>query len=713
MLKKIYMNELVKKNYIVIIEECSNKCSMSELGAVMKSFSSLGYTLDKESILMLSKLSTKALRDFYLAYFPLLKEIKGVNVKHTIFYRNFPEIGDISDDEMYVRAVLHYLTSNEDDEGFMNQDLEDFIREEVHNENKITLKIINKDEAIKIIVKIARDLFMSKNAIPYYYEDFLKQIIKDYGNQLHIDEIPFKENIAVYISILLPNGKKMKLGEVLSYNSLRFVKTFTDLLRVYAVLSKGDITLQNNVKFISLDRKCRRLFMSILDEIANNSPYCIDDLARHEFLFKKAFEKLHVGEYKDKYPLIRKIVKDFRNDEYLTFYGKLEMLKDDQKAYLSLLKTRPGEFARRLDSIIRNPNYDLELSLKEFLTISDKVSTTVLLSLYRFYLNRNSNSRRVVKIKKNYNIIFHEFDDTRLDVKEEIVNKVLETIKTSLINIYSSYPFQGKVYLDESLKNYSLPINSRNASSQNKTLTYGTKIKLKEEDKKYLRFFTHFRNMKEGNNKIVDIDLSIEFVNEDLTESFSLSWHDLGSGKRFDSFHSGDIITAPDGASEFIDLNYMQAREYARYAVVTNSVYTGQDFADIPECFSGVIFLDAKGRRGKVFNPEFVEYKFDLTQKGSNQNIAFALDLETLELIWLDTPFYYHYSNIIASGNSGIIYALMDALKKSMNMYDFFLLHKNHMEIVEDKEEADIIISDQDDATIRPFDVEIISALWL
>jgi hypothetical protein len=41
------------------------------------------------------------------------------------------------------------------------------------------------------------------------------------------------------------------------------------------------------------------------------------------------------------------------------------------------------------------------------------------------------------------------------------------------------------------------------------------------------------------------------------------------------------------------------------------------------------------------------------------------------------------------------------------------MLHKKHIEIVENKEDADIIISDSDDATLKPYDVETISSSWL
>ena len=47
--------------------------------------------------------------------------------------------------------------------------------------------------------------------------------------------------------------------------------------------------------------------------------------------------------------------------------------------------------------------------------------------------------------------------------------------------------------------------------------------------------------------------------------------------------YSGDITSAPEGASEFIDLEYKKARQFGRYVVISNTVYTGQNFCDIPE----------------------------------------------------------------------------------------------------------------------------------
>ena len=711
-MEKIYLEKLVKKNYLVIENHSNdnNEPLINELGSILKSFESLGYTLDKESIERLSRLNSSDLTTFYFTNYKLLNQLCGNNVNHKIFYKNFPNVSHISDEEFYIRAILHYLTVDENTDGFMSQDIKDCEREEIHNPNKQSLKVISEIDAQKLLIENVRELFSSKVAIPYYEDDFLVEAFKDFEKKIFISEIPFKENVAKFVNTLVKaNGKELSASFLSKH--LSFVKTSTDLLRVYAILSKGDFTLRKNVKFISLKRSIRRLFLRMLDEIAYNSNI-IDDLAKHEFLWKKAFEKLHVGEYKNQYPFISEAATFLRTGEYVTYYGMLEQNKNNQKALINLLKQRPGEFARRLDYLIRNERFDLEYTLSSFKEVARSVSTTVLLGLWEFFKNRTLYPTRIFKINRQYDSIYKEIPDERAVVDEEVVSKVLSTIEDALADVYSTYENKGKVYIDANIKGYALPINSRNGSSQNKTLTFGTRVKLEETEDNYLRFFTHFKNF-EGKDGRVDVDLSLEFVDENFTESFSLSWHDMGGGRKFDSFHSGDITSAPKGASEFVDLDYKKARNYARYVLVTNSVYTGQDFADIPECFSGVMFMPEKGKRGKVFNPEFVKYKFDLTQKGSNQNIAFAVDLETLELIWIDSPFSYGCCGIVASGNDSIVLALKNALKTHMSLYDFFMLHKKHIEIVKTKEDANIIISDSDDATLKPFDVETISSKWL
>lgn len=717
-MKELCIERLAQDGYLIFDEiECEATCRPEELAMVISSFSSLGYALGADEIKKLNKLDSVHLTKFYNENYKVLENICGMNVKHKVFYKNFPRVENMSDLEVVVRAILHYITVSDDSDGFMSQDILDFEREVVHNPKKQMLKFISSEEAKKYVIKIVENIFEGKVAISYGDYCFIADVLEDYSKEVVINEIPFKENLAHYIKLLTYNKVNPKLSEVLSKECLRFIKTPTDLLRFYAAISNGDVTLRDNVEFISLERSVRRMLLEVLDEIAKDNLNIYDDLNRNEFLWKRAFEKLHVGEYKTKYPNIYEVAKKFRNEDYNTFYSKLNSLENNQVSYIKLLKTRPGEFARRLDMLIRKENYDLEYTLNEFKTVAHNISTTLLISLWEHFKNRNLYPTRIFKINKPHTTVFKEIPDERDVIDTKTISLVIKMIEEVLTEIYSSYEVKGKVYIDPDMKNYCLPRNTRNGSAQRKTLTYGTRIKLDPTAGSFIRVFTHFKNMKPGAedefNCRVDVDLSAEFVSDAFDDAFTLGWHNFYGGREFNSFISGDVTSAPEGASEFIDIDYQEARKYARYCIVCNSVYTGQDFADIPECFSGVMFMPEIGKEGEIFNPEFVELKFDLTQRGSNLNCAFVIDLETMELIWMDSAKTYDHGGIVAAASASLCATLKDVLKEHMNLYDFFMLHKGHIEIVDKIEDADIIVSDKDFATLKPYDVAIIAANWL
>ena len=319
-------------------------------------------------------------------------------------------------------------------------------------------------------------------------------------------------------------------------------------------------------------------------------------------------------------------------------------------------------------------------------------------------------------IKTDKYTIYHEEEDLRNPIDEITKNMIIKSIEEALADKYSSLPILDGVYLDEDMKNYALPTNSRNSSNQHHTLTFGTHIPLETDENDYIRFFTHWKNIDKNTYKYgdrVDIDIALELLSEDFLTEKSVVWYEMGGGRNIDTYHSGDIVNAPFGASEFIDLNYKKAREKYSYAVVTNCVFTGQVFGDIPECFSGVMFMNKKGKKGSVYNPEFIKTKFDLTQIGTNENVAFVVDLKTMELIWIDSPLHFCGTNLVGIENYGIVLAVKTALKKHMDFYSFIKLHSKHINFVSDIKNAKYIISDKEETNLKPFDVEEISAHWL
>ena len=708
------MNELeLKLAYLGYLVLDSDLCNNSDdlLAPLLLSYKSLGYKLDQNSYEVLKKVSEEELKDFYFNSIKLLKKTKGNDVNHIVFYKNFPNLEKMTEFDYTIRAILHYMTADMIDMGYMANEIKDFNREIEEYSNLTEVKIISKMEAIKLLAKYFTNLLEGKKIISEKDKELLEIFMQKHGDLINPKSMPIKINMATYLKIWLKTyGNEKKLGDALSSLRFDFIDTATDLLRFYAVISNGDPALDSYFKFKSIDRSARRILLAQLERIAKNNPYIMDDIAMHEELWKKAFELLHVGEFKNKYPNAYEVAYKLRSDNYQTYNSMLNcyLLKDDEKNLFKLLKVKPGVFARKLDVLLRSNKFSCDTVLRHFKQITKNISTTVLISLWEFYQNRSNQSEiRSVMYRKGFTYQAFRIEETRELLDTNIIRKVIDVIEESLKDKYRTNELVEGVYLSDAMKNYMLPTNNRNQATGFKTLTFGTKVKLENSNNdQVLRLFTHWKN----SDHRIDIDLSVELFDEKFNYVKTVGWHNMRGGDKY-IFHSGDIVTAPNGASEFIDINLAYAKNITRYALICNSVFTCEAFSDIPECFSGVMLRSSFGKKGEIFDPKTVNLKFDLTQKESNSNLALGIDLDTLELIWLDIPQISYYSCVVAANNLDLCYPLKKALEKHMSIYDLVKLHSSHLNFVDRKEDAKFIIDIEGDLT--PFMLDELAGKWL
>jgi hypothetical protein len=172
-----------------------------------------------------------------------------------------------------------------------------------------------------------------------------------------------------------------------------------------------------------------------------------------------------------------------------------------------------------------------------------------------------------------------------------------------------------------------------------------------------------------------------------------LSYYNL---KGFGGVHSGDIVDAPNGASEFIDVSLEKVREAGvRYIVMTLNSYTWQSFVELPECFAGWMARQKAGS-GEIFEPKTVQDRLDLT---ADTRIAIPLVIDVVEqkVIWCDMALRNNprWQNNV-QGNLNGINATLQALVniKKPNLYELFLLHAQARgEMVQISDEADTVFS--------------------
>ncbi|MCX6147781.1 MAG: TerD family protein [Candidatus Kapabacteria bacterium] len=679
----------------VYLEKDNNFIPMDSILNLLKNLECYGYTLSPELLTVVQSLSLSNFNDFYYSLLDAIKEIKGKELYEPM-YPNFPDqVIEMSQFELYSNAFMHYIGD------WIGKRIIPLYTKIAREELK-DIKDLKKIElgSIEDFNKIFTRLLNSKISISPTDRNDLNWFIANYKNDIYElipNKIPNKENLAIFIAALINND--MEISEIVS----NFVSTATDVLRILTAISNGDVSLRDNSKFINLSRPKRKYFLSILEKCSNIN----EDFLRYPDRWKRVGEILHPFDYKNKFPRCYQAFDIIRNDrEFYTFNSKVEtsIITQDIIKATNLLKSRPGELARRIDKLVRissNPSIILE-ALE---SVATSISTTVLLQLHAHFKNRNISQEIRTFIPKGNISSIMAIRYNLPDIDVNVCNEIVAICEKVLINKFESYAPLGKVYLDDSIKNFTVPFAIRSASKALKTIPRGSRIDLSLGDT--IRFFIYW---KDGTSR-TDLDLSALALDKDSNVITTIAYYNL---KELGGYHSGDITSAPNGASEFIDIDIPQFLDKGiRYIVMVVNSFTTQPYCDLPICFAGFMMRQFP-KSGEIYEPSTLENRFDLT---ANTKIAIPLiiDLEERKVIWTDLSMD-NLNNTSNNVNSHLpkltmLNKAMTTLKKPI-LYDLLMLHtKARGVITSDINEANTIFSL--DKGITPFDIEILVSDFL
>jgi len=432
-----------------------------------------------------------------------------------------------------------------------------------------------------------------------------------------------------------------------------------------------------------LSNSQRKFVMKALDAL--NYENATEDMLRFHALWLVLAKYLHVNAYAEKYPQATKMVQAIRNDprKISTFNRKVEaalLLGDFRKVavltkFLDLLSTRPGDFARRLDHVLRSaPNK--EVVADAFLDVADKVASPLLLNLATHVFHRDTPANvRVYCPKGSTTKATVVKGETRGLLPEAIAKKLSSGISDILVKRYAEKGSLGKVYVDPALEDILVPTSMRDVSESLKTVARGSKFKV-SDDSKIVRMFLYWEDQKEGYNNRVDIDLSVQLLTADFRQNGVVSYYNLtGTGIK----HSGDFTSAPNGAAEFIDVDIDKVLAHGRgtrYVAMTVNSFTGQPFNTLV-AKAGYMVRD--GYSGKSFEAKAVEQKYDVTAS-TKFAIPMVLDLVERKVIWLDLGFHDAARAGTNVGHKGADLATLaqyavEMYREKANLLDLFMLH--------------------------------------
>lgn len=670
----------------------------------LKNVQALGFTFSKELIEKAFHFTRDEFTAFYGFLIPALKELVGADVTYNPMYPNFPQqVAEASDIELFINAIVHYWSF-----GTLIPEYEKNERLPLIDDNKMAVLSVGSHDDL---MTIFTNLVESKTSISEQDKEDIETIIlacPDYTTYLP-DTIPLKENVA-FVGKLIIEKAPIKSADSIG----KYFKTATDVLRLVTALSDGDISLASKTKYRNLRRVERRMIMDLLTGCGNIT----EDLFRYQYEWIRVAEILHPFEYKKaKYSNVNAAFNTLRNEKKpLMFAGKVQaaITAKDMREAATLLKVRPGEFARQLDKLIRdadNPNYIVNC----FKEVATEISTPVLLQVRQHFIGRMENDNQPVRVffpKGNLAkamVIRNELPK----INSNVCKNVARICREALIEQYKEKDFLGKVYIDEDFKNYLVPFSQRSASKAVKTIVRGSKLPIKE-DATAVRGFIWWTNTDKTRNSWdkdrVDIDLSATIYDENWQYVDRVSYTQLRSAK-YRAYHSGDITNGGnvngDGVAEFIDVEIdAVAKNTGRYIAFQVYSFTGQHFSTLPNCRFGWMEREDVNS-GEIFEPQTVEMKIDLTAD-STVAIPVIFDCVERKFIWCDMNLQNassrFYGNNLESNLHGVTatcYGLTHLNKA--NIYDLIMMNAiARGSIVTDRNEADIIFSND---TTAPYEI--------
>jgi stress response protein SCP2 len=593
----------------------------AEVATFNLNLQSIGYTLSAQAIEALQRVSHLAANGLLEEIVSTLKELKGVRAYRPM-YPNFPQqVIDASDAELYINAIIHYFSFamvdlTGDQAKIWLPKYDKAVRATLND--RVHLQVINVMTE-KDVEDLATRIATSNTSISATDKADLK-VFYDAGYLGFPAVVPNKENLAVITTIFWTG--------IVASSLFHYFKTATDVLRLATALSDGDVSLAEDSKFRSFNRHERRQLLSMLEQIDNKE----EDMLRFPARWIRLGERLHPGDYAKALPTTYTAFAKLRNNaKIVTFRSQVEQAIRDRRILdaIKLLKQRPGEFARRIDHLLRlsAPGKIMQVATG-FLEVANKVSTPVLLqALTHFQHRQDEEPMRVVFPKGNVAKVMTL--DKQLPMVPHSITGFLELGITSvLVDRFSALPSLGKVYVDELLRDHLVPFSQRSASKALRTLVRGSKLPF-GEDKDTVRFFIWW---KQPENDRVDLDLSAVLYDENWKHTVEIAFYNLRNGF---ARHSGDITSAPNGASEFIDVDIPQAIDNGvRYVVMSVHGFTEQNFCDLPECFAGAMLRD-KPQSGEIYDPRTVENKVDVSM-AARSGVPMIIDLVDRKMIWVD-----------------------------------------------------------------------------
>jgi hypothetical protein len=409
--------------------------------------------------------------------------------------------------------------------------------------------------------------------------------------------VPVRENRAAINKVALADGRPL------------LADTVTDVLRLAAAVSGGDVTLETTTKFRSFARAERRTVLAALESIVRDSPAKLADVPRHAEQWKRLGERLHPHEH-GQFPQGQRVFALARGEERVSSLaaraeGHFRSGETVQAA--RRLADAPGMLFRSLDRLLRGASQAERGTVLDIAAqAAPSVSGRVLLSAREHFQNRGKDAGaglpRIFANRKGRAWVTPE---TRGGIDPGVRRDVLAMLDEA---VAARLPEGGRLIVDPAVLGVALPLSGKPAAPGLGVMPRGSVSDVVPGDQDVLSFFVYWRQQ----HKRTDYDLSALLTAADFSRSDFVSWQAYHSADAAVTY-SGDITDAPHGATEFISCDL---RRMSMPVVIPQvNIYSGEPFDEAAEAFFGYMLRGSK-QKGAPFEAATVRMKSDLRGSG-------------------------------------------------------------------------------------------------
>lgn len=557
-------------------------------------------------------------------------------------------------------------------------------------------------------------LLTSATPLDATQKDTLEQLLREY--QLPDDvTITMKETAMLVIKFLAKQGKADEASVLLKtpadvlrylwYEKTGYVQIIEPKTLVahagkmyrhmWGSLDRSEDAAQEMKKRLMLkyDRKACLRAAKWLNATQLSAEQAAENMNPKRGMWVRMIRALRLAEYSHKNGMehLAEILDVFYRQDYSTWHGRVDKarLENDADKTLSLLKERPGLFARCLfASMLR---FGSDKVLTAFNEIADRLPARLLLSLGNaaesYFDPKETRLARPItgvthKIEANKLLALYN-DDTR----KTMVADVMNIYKSSMLRRFSAQKAESKtVYIDPPLYNIPVSVGDRATTIQDTSCALmGTRFPIEGDT---VRLFMQWGKGLPAQHLDMDLSCSIALPNDEVAECVYYNLTCTGAK------HSGDIRSIPNmvGTAEYVELSIPELQEaQAKYVTFTCNAYSCGSLSPnlVVGWMNSAYPMTVSEEKGVAYDPSCVQHMVRISEGNLTKGLVFGvLDVARREIIWLEMPFT---AQTLRGANSESVEALLHKLEAKLSVGELIEMKAKaqNLTIVASAEEAD------------------------